>query len=102
MAYTRQLQQRTKIYEQEAQPSHDDTFRGENFIQQSFRDGMLSNGGTMPSLNDHHQPLAARTDNPLHHQFQSLEPVHSTFEQQSSLTEQVAAQGHITHDFLTK
>ena len=70
-------------------------------MQQSFRDGMLSNG-TMTSLNGRQYPLATRTDNPLHHQLQSLEPNHSTFEQQSSLTEQAATRGHITHDFLAK
>jgi len=44
MAYTQELQKKTKIYEGDNQASHDDTFRGENFIQQSFRDGILSNG----------------------------------------------------------
>jgi len=65
MAYTQELQKKTKIYDNEdhyyqapATASNDDTFRGENFInQQSFRDmqGILSNGtGTIQSNTHSH------------------------------------------------
>ena len=84
---------------------NDDTFRAEYFIQQSFRDGILSNG--TQKLTNNTRQVNCRTSgsrNTTGLQIQSPDIAYSHQEQLSTLTEVADTKGNIIHanEYLSK